>query len=74
VKFVLQSPADLNEMHALLGQLRRWRPGDILLMPEGTTPAILQERSQWLIEICKTHGYRFCQRLHIMVWGAKRGA
>lgn len=73
MKFVIQSPRDLEEMQSLLGLLRHWRAEDVLLMPEGTDPVTLQQRSLWLIEACKERGYRFCQRLHVMVWGQKRG-
>ena len=33
----------------------------------------LIERSPWVIEACKRHGFRFSPRLHIMTWGARRG-
>ena len=73
IKFVIQTPADLNEMLDLLSKLRSWRRNDVLLMPEGIDPRALQERASWLIDACKIHGFRFCQRLHVMVWGAQRG-
>lgn len=73
IKFVIQTPADLDEAKGLLGRLVRWRGEDIMLMPEGTTAEVLEKRSQWLIEACKREGFRFCPRLHVMVWGAQRG-
>jgi 7-carboxy-7-deazaguanine synthase len=45
----------------------------VILMPEGTAPQILAERSRWLVEICKEKGFRFSPRLHIDLWGQKRG-
>jgi 7-carboxy-7-deazaguanine synthase len=33
----------------------------------------LRTRSAWLVEVCKTHGYRFCHRLHIELFGNTRG-
>lgn len=73
IKFVIQTPADLDEARGLLARLKRWRAEDVLMMPEGTTPDALQQRSLWLVDACKVNGFRFCQRLHVMVWGAKRG-
>ena len=73
IKFVIQNPLDLDEAREMLARLRHWRSVDVLLMPEGTDPITLQQRSEWLVEACKTHGFRFCQRLHVMVWGARRG-
>jgi 7-carboxy-7-deazaguanine synthase len=42
-------------------------------MPEGTDAATLSERGLWLVEICKERGYRFSPRLHVMLWGNRRG-
>jgi hypothetical protein len=42
-------------------------------MPEGTTAAALNARSPWLAELCTERGYRFSTRLHILIWGDKRG-
>jgi 7-carboxy-7-deazaguanine synthase len=42
-------------------------------MPEGVDPAVLAERSRWLVEICKQEGFRFSPRMHIELWGNKRG-
>jgi 7-carboxy-7-deazaguanine synthase len=72
LKFVVQQPEDLNEilqMVAGLGADRR----KVILMPEGTDPAILRERSLWIAEICKQEGFRFSPRLHVDLWGARRG-
>ncbi|MFH0838429.1 MAG: 7-carboxy-7-deazaguanine synthase QueE, partial [Patescibacteria group bacterium] len=45
----------------------------VYLMPEGTKSAEVLTRSKWLIEICKKEGYHFTPRLHIMLFGDKRG-
>ena len=45
----------------------------IVLMPEGTDPCALREKSQWLAEMCKDSGYRFTPRLHVDLWGNRRG-
>jgi 7-carboxy-7-deazaguanine synthase len=72
LKFVVSSAADLQEVneiqHALGAPAKR-----ILLMPEGVTRAAVTERGLWLAELCKEHGYRYSPRLHIDLWGDKRG-
>ena len=73
LKFVLSGDADVAELQSLLGQLRRWQPADILLMPEGSDPATLKSRTPWLSEVCKSTGFRFCSRLHIEMYGNVRG-
>lgn len=73
-KFVVASPADLDEIDAMLGSLGRDIPAHkILLMPEATTLERMRERSAWLGEICKARGHRYAHRLHIELYGNKRG-
>jgi 7-carboxy-7-deazaguanine synthase len=45
----------------------------VLLMPEGRTPAELDQRAPWLAEACRDRGFRFCDRLHVRLWGDRRG-
>jgi 7-carboxy-7-deazaguanine synthase len=71
-KFVVQSAADLTEIQALVTKLAI-PPGQVLLMPEGTRAETLRERSIWLAEVCKESGYRLSPRLHVDLWGDRRG-
>lgn len=73
LKFVIAEESDLLEVEELLTRLTRWKPADVLLMPEGTDASVLGERAGWLSEVCKQYGYRFCPRLHVMLYGNKRG-
>lgn len=45
----------------------------VMLMPEGTTNDQLEKISQECAEVCIREGWRFCDRLHIRIWGDKRG-
>lgn len=71
-KFVVQQESDLAEVEALREQFVI-PPERVVLMPEGTTAAQLNARSPWLAETCAERGYRFSSRLHILIWGDKRG-
>jgi 7-carboxy-7-deazaguanine synthase len=73
LKFVVSSESDVREIETLLPRLKNWSPSDVLLMPEGIDAEVLQERSSWIGEICKKKGYRFCPRLHILMYGNRRG-
>ncbi len=73
LKFVVAASEDLAEIEALLGQLKNWQPTDVLLMPEGTDLETLNARAGWIGEICKKKGYRFCPRLHIALYGNRKG-
>lgn len=74
LKFVISSAGDVDEMASLLDDLKvRIPPAKILLMPEGTSSETLRKREEALTEICLRHGYRYCNRLHIQLFGNKRG-
>jgi 7-carboxy-7-deazaguanine synthase len=73
LKFVVSGEKDLAEIEAVLSQVHGWKREDVLLMPEGVDARMLAERGAWLAEICKRTGYRFCPRLHIELYGNRRG-
>ena len=61
-------------MLALLEELgREVSPERVLLMPEAVEADMLQRRAESVVEICKQHGFRFCNRLHIQLWGNTKG-
>jgi 7-carboxy-7-deazaguanine synthase len=72
LKFVIARAEDLQEVRALLETLGAARDR-VMLMPEGTHPERLRERGVWLAEICKEEGFRFSPRLHVDLWGNRRG-
>lgn len=45
----------------------------VMLMPEGMTADALGERARSLAPLCAREGLRMGPRLHIWLWGAKRG-
>jgi len=72
LKFVVSAPDDLPEIRELVETLHAG-PGRVLLMPEGIDSETLRQRGQWLVEVCKIEGFRFSPRLHVELWGARRG-
>ena len=73
LKFVVATPDDVDEIDTLLRQLKDVDPADILLMPEGVDENVLNERAEWVSDICTERGFRFCPRLHILLFGHVRG-
>ncbi len=74
LKFVVNSASDVQEIQSLLHDLRqKVPPAKILLMPEGTSTAVLRGRAETLLDVCKRHGYRYCNRLHVELFGHTRG-
>jgi 7-carboxy-7-deazaguanine synthase len=73
-KFVVSTPDDVAELEGLLASLGRdIPPHKVLLMPEATSLDKMRERAAWLGELCKARGYRYAHRLHIELYGNKRG-
>jgi len=72
LKFVVASPDDLSEILELVSKLGA--PAEnVLLMPEGRSPEVLRERALWLVPLCLQHGFRYSPRVHVDIWGDKRG-
>lgn len=73
-KFVVAQPSDIDEIETMLASLHRDIPRSrVLLMPEGTTVEKIRSRAAWLSELCKARGYRYAHRLHLELYGNKRG-
>ena len=72
LKFVISAPEDLDEAERMIEDAAADR-SRVLLMPEGVDAGTLTQRGRWLAEICKERGYRFSPRLHVMLWGNRRG-
>jgi 7-carboxy-7-deazaguanine synthase len=74
LKFVLSDRSDLHEVETYVGALGiPVQPADILLMPEGRTPSETSARALWLVELCKERGYRYAPRVHLDLFGNRRG-
>ena len=72
LKFVVTTELDMAEINALVDELGA--PAEtVMLMPEGTSPEQLRERSMWIVEQAKIYGYRFTPRLHVDLYGNRRG-
>jgi 7-carboxy-7-deazaguanine synthase len=72
LKFVVETPADIAEIQRLLDELDA-HPSNVLLMPQATDAIGLERIGAWLVETCKATGYRYCDRLHIRIFGNRRG-
>ncbi|MFC5455771.1 7-carboxy-7-deazaguanine synthase QueE [Prosthecobacter fluviatilis] len=74
LKFVVATEADVDEVRAVVASIGVPVPPEkILLMPEGITQEALRARQMWLVEVCKRTGWRYSPRLHIDLFGNKRG-
>lgn len=73
LKFVIDQPADLDEVEQFLVAFPQVAPERVLLMPQGQTDDQLQQRTAWIKAACEQRGWAFCPRRQIEWYGPVRG-
>jgi 7-carboxy-7-deazaguanine synthase len=74
LKFVYTQASDLEEIDALVESIGiPVPPSKILLMPEGIDEGQIATRQQELVSLCLQRGNRYCDRLHIRLFGNTKG-
>jgi 7-carboxy-7-deazaguanine synthase len=73
LKFVVDKKSDFAEVGEILGKLKNADPGRVVIMAQGTTRAVLREKARWIVEMCKARGFAYTPRLHIELYGNRRG-
>lgn len=75
LKFVIGDEAgqDVAEVERLLGRLGAVDPARVLLMPEGTDAARLRAGMEVLAPLAAARGWGVSRRLHIELFGDRRG-
>lgn len=69
-KFVVFDASDFREIDALV---REYRLSPVVIMPEGIDAGIISDRSKAIVPLAIEHGYRVTTRLHISLFGNRRG-
>lgn len=72
LKFVVSAPQDLDEINHIIRDVEADR-ARVCLMPEGTSPEVLRDRGRWLWDLCVREGFRYSPRLHVDLFGDRRG-
>ncbi len=73
LKFVADGEDDFAEIEEIMEKLGGIDRARVLVMPQGQTREELHARAPWIVELCKTHGFTYCPRLQIDIWGNRRG-
>jgi 7-carboxy-7-deazaguanine synthase len=71
-KFVVTQETDLEEIESIVRTFAIPRER-VMVMPEGTSPEEIADKSRWLVPEAQARGFRFSTRLHVLLWGAERG-
>lgn len=72
LKLVVRTDSDYAEADALVQRLA-WPSERVLLMPEATDREQLRARSLDVAQAAHARGFRFSSRLHLELWGGRRG-
>jgi len=73
LKFVIDSPADVEAVERYLRELPHVTPDRVWLMPQGQDIEELDRTDLWLKPLCLDRGFHFCPRRQIEWFGAVRG-
>lgn len=73
LKFVCSCDEDITEIKSILSELHGWKDEDILLMPLGATPEELRFNTRKTLTYSIRNNWRYCDRLHLSLFGAKNG-
>jgi 7-carboxy-7-deazaguanine synthase len=73
LKFVVDLPADLQEIQKVVKKLRNVDCKKVMLMPQAVTRDELLAKSPMVADMCKRTGFAFSQRLQILLWNNARG-
>ncbi len=71
-KFVINDETDLDEIRSLQNEIH-FKNEDVYLMPEGISKEDIEQKRLMVVELCRKNHFNFTDRLHILIWGNKRG-
>jgi len=72
-KFVIDQPGDIQDVKHYLSEFEHVQPEHVYLMPQGTELEKLQEKMDWLKVEAARYGWQVSPRLHIELFGNRRG-
>jgi 7-carboxy-7-deazaguanine synthase len=73
LKFVIDTPADCEEVERYLDEFPEIPCDYVWLMPQGVDVDQLNRTAAWLEPFCREGGFHFCPRKHIEWFGLTRG-
>jgi len=73
LKYVIDRPGDVDDVDRHIRRIGGIVPSRVFLMPQGIDADELREKTNWLRPAAKERGYCVSPRLHIELFGNRRG-
>jgi 7-carboxy-7-deazaguanine synthase len=73
LKFVVDREQDFAEVRQVLDALKNIDTSRVLIMAQARNRRQLHQKSRWIVELCKKFNYGYSPRLHIELYGNRRG-
>ena len=73
LKFVVDRPEDIDDVASYLEEFPHVDAGKVYLMPQAIDRGPHAEKCEWLGDAASQRGWQLCRRLHIELFGNKRG-
>jgi 7-carboxy-7-deazaguanine synthase len=73
LKFVVDHEQDFAEVRQIVDALKNVDTSRVLIMAQARNRRQLHQKSRWIVELCKKFGYGYSPRLHIELYGNRRG-
>lgn len=73
LKFVVDCEQDFAEVRQIVDALKNVDITRVLIMAQARNRRQLHQKSRWIVELCAKYGYGYSPRLHIELYGNRRG-
>jgi 7-carboxy-7-deazaguanine synthase len=73
LKYVIDTPNDIDDVDRHVREIGGVAPSCVFLMPQGTQAEQIREKTSWISLAASERGYRVSPRLHIELFGNRRG-
>lgn len=73
IKFVVDKSPDIDEVRGVIAQLQHVEASRVMLMAQGVKQVELMRKAKWIVECCQRYGFSYTPRLHIELFGNRRG-
>ncbi len=73
LKFVVDTPTDLNRIDRYLAELGSFDPHRVFLMPQAVSLEEMRRKEEWIRHSCQVRGFQYSPRMQLEWYDAVRG-